>query len=369
MKRRQFLGRNLAVALSGAALAGATPAIARPEGAERKVRIARPGGGALRVGLVELDTSHAPGLAQAIAGMEGIEVAAVLNRGLVYGADFTRKFAAEFGVKQVVETPAQMAPLVDVAMVLGVDWDRHVEDAEPFLAAGVPVFIDKPVVGRESEARRLLELAARHHTPLFGGSTYRYTDPVAAFKREFMSSPENVTLTVYGKINSHSRDDMLDLIYYGIHGAELMQELMGPGADRVSYVDFYRKQHLIHVHYDDRPPVILCLGWARDRNEAHLLTDSSLEVMTPGAGESYGRIFSLMADSLATGRTERQINEQLEACRVLIAAQKSRLLGRPVALSELTDQDGFDGAEFALEYSRLRNLPPEQLRGWRDHER
>jgi len=179
MQRRDFIGRNFAFALSGAALASAlTPGPGKAQTASaEKTRVSRPGGGALRIGLIELDTSHADGLAQAIAGIEGVELTAIINRGLVYGKERTQKFAADFKVKHVCDTLEQMVPLVDVAFSIGVNWDNHVSDAEPFIKAGVPVFIDKPVVGSEAEARRLLELVTRYKTPVFGGSTYRYQLP------------------------------------------------------------------------------------------------------------------------------------------------------------------------------------------------
>ncbi|OGG01546.1 MAG: hypothetical protein A3F83_11315 [Candidatus Glassbacteria bacterium RIFCSPLOWO2_12_FULL_58_11] len=371
MQRRDFIGRNFAFALSGAALASAlTPGPGKAQTASaEKTRVSRPGGGALRIGLIELDTSHADGLAQAIAGIEGVELTAIINRGLVYGKERTQKFAADFKVKHVCDTLEQMVPLVDVAFSIGVNWDNHVSDAEPFIKAGVPVFIDKPVVGSEAEARRLLELVTRYKTPVFGGSTYRYADNLPDYKAAFQKRRDRVALTVYGKINSHSRFDMLDLIYYGIHGTELMEELMGPGALSVNYLDFHRKQHLIHVHFDDRPPVVLVLGWARDHNEAVLLTDKELESFVPQGGEAYGKIFSAMAESITTRRADRQIEEQLEPCRILIAAQKSRELGRPVFLTELTVEDGFDGDQFGMEYSRFRNLSREEQVNWRESER
>ncbi|MFH1070206.1 MAG: Gfo/Idh/MocA family oxidoreductase [Candidatus Glassbacteria bacterium] len=369
MQRRQFLSGQLTAAISAAALVSAlTPKRSSAQQSAVKPRVTRPGGGVLKVGLIELDTSHADSLGQAIKDIEGVELTAVTNRGLVYGKERTDKFTADYGVKKVCATPEEMAPLVDVAFSIGVNWDNHVADAEPFIKAGKPVFIDKPVVGSEAEARRLLDLAVKYRTAIFGGSTYRYAPNLAPFKAEFQKRRDRVTLTVYGKINSHSRTDMLDLIYYGIHGTELMQELMGLGVVSVSYLDFYRKQHVIHVHYDDRPPVILMLGWARNRNEAVLLTDRELVSFVPEEGNPYVEILSRMAAALETRRADRLITEPVEACRILIAAAKSRTLGRAVALAELTVDDGFDGEKFGLEYSRFRNLTNEEQQGWRDSE-
>ncbi|HUU30075.1 MAG TPA: Gfo/Idh/MocA family oxidoreductase [archaeon] len=371
MKRRNFISRNFAAALSGAALGASffgktKSAAAKP--AETPAKVSGPGGRTLRIGMVELDTSHADSFARAIAEIEGAELTAVVNRGLVYGRERTDKFVQDYKIKHVCKDPAEMVPLIDVALVIGVNWENHVTDAEPFIRAGTPVFVDKPCVGTERDAAKLLDLEVKYRTPIFGGSTYRYSDTLTRFKREFTKRTDTVALTVYGKINSHGRDDMLDLIYYGIHGTELMQELMGLGAVKVNYEDFYRKQHMIHVHYDDRPLVVLLLGWALRENELALLTDKSVERLTPSGGNPYPRIISLMAESISSRRADRPISEQLEACRILIAAKKSRMLGRPVYLSELEDEDGFDGKKFGLEYARFRALPQEEQETWRKNE-
>lgn len=370
MDRRMFLGKNLAVSAAALALPllGAAGARARPAGPPT---VGHPSGRALRIGLVDLDTSHADGIARVISGLEKAEIAAVIDRGLVYGPERMEKFAAEYKVGKICKSIEEMIPLIDVAMVIGVDWSRHVDDAELFIRAGTPVFIDKPVVGSEADARRLLELRARHGTPVFGGSTYRYNVTFLELKEKMRDLSDKVALTVYGKINSHGRDDMLDLMYYGIHGAETAQEIMGPGAVAVRHVDFYRKQHIIHVRYDNRPPVMLVLGWALSSTRAALLTDRALENFEPSADEGfiYPLILSRMAESLVTRSEDRPISEQIEACRLLLAARRSRAEGgREVPLGELGDWDAFDGKAFALEYRRFRNLPRELQRDWRRNE-
>ena len=290
---------------------------------------------------------------------------------MVYGPERTEKFVSDYKVGKVCRSLEEMIPLVDIALIIGVNWDRHVDDAEPFIVAGTPVFMDKPVVGSEKDAARLLELRTKYKTPVFGGSTYRYNQTFLGLKERMKDLSDKVALTLYGKINSHSRDDMLDLMYYGIHGAEAAQEIMGSGAVAVRYVDFYRKQHIIHVRYDNRPPVALTLGWALQSGQAVLLTDRAVEKIEPVADEGsvYPLILCRMSESLVSRREDRPISESLEACRMLLAAQRSRMEGgREVELSSLGADDSFDGDEFALEYRRFRSLPPDEQKNWRRNE-
>ena len=88
----------------------------------------------------------------------------------------------------------------------------------------------------------------------------------------------------------------------------------------------------------------------------------------PEEANPYPAIIAAMAESITSRRAVRTINEQVESCRILIAAAKSRELGRTVALSELEPEDGFDGEEFGLEYARFRNLPRSVTGPWRENE-
>lgn len=360
MLRRDFIGNQIGLLATGLTLG--VPFAQRLLAQSRATKT-------IRVGMVELDTTHSDTFARVLKNIPGMELSAVINRGAVYGAERTEQFVKDFSVPHVCETVEEMLEYVDCGLVVGVNWENHVSDAEPFIVAGKPVFIDKPVIGRECDARYLMSLASKYQTPIYGGSTVRYSANLPEYKQKVEKRKDRVSFTVYGVVNSHSHYDMLDLMYYGIHGAELMEEVMGPGALSVNYIDFYRKEHIIHVKYDDRPPVILMLGWISERHRITMLTDKGPEDWVPDSTGDHEGMFNALAKGIETGRPDRPINEQIEACRILIAADKSRKLGRRVYLSELDESDGFSGKIFAKEYSEFRHLPRAEQVIWREHER
>ena len=50
----------------------------------------------------------------------------------------------------------------------------HYKYAKPFLEAGLPIFIDKPIACSISHAKKIIALAKRHHAPLMSASATRF---------------------------------------------------------------------------------------------------------------------------------------------------------------------------------------------------
>lgn len=123
------------------------------------------------VGVVGLDTSHPETFAHSIDDHDAARVGAVWDGGAVREPSYVREFCDAFDAT-MCEDRGEMVPLVDAVMVLTVNWDTHVDFATPFLDAGVPTFVDKPVAGRVGDVQRLADVAGS--TPLLGGSSIPY---------------------------------------------------------------------------------------------------------------------------------------------------------------------------------------------------
>src|SRR6187200_2454362 len=100
----------------------------------------------MRIGLVDLDTSHPAAWVPILREM-GHEVVGVYDGGAVHPSDYADRFAAEHRVPRVFDSPSQMVDLVDGAILHGCNWDTHVPNARRFLEAGKAVLIDKPLAG------------------------------------------------------------------------------------------------------------------------------------------------------------------------------------------------------------------------------
>ena len=69
-------------------------------------------------------------------------------------------FKNRFNLDAIVDTIDEMADKVDVGFIQSCNWDKHLDQAMPFIEKGKPVFIDKPIVGSMADIDRLRSLVA-----------------------------------------------------------------------------------------------------------------------------------------------------------------------------------------------------------------
>jgi hypothetical protein len=67
----------------------------------------------------------------------------------------SRQIAAACRIEHVVSDPGEMLGEVDAVLLARDDAERHEELAGPFLDAGLPIYIDKPLATNRAAARRL----------------------------------------------------------------------------------------------------------------------------------------------------------------------------------------------------------------------
>ena len=117
-----------------------------------------------RLGLVGLCTSH-PGawvpIIRALTeeGLVDVTVVAAWDSGETRPPGYAREFCEQFDIPTPLENLEDMLELVDGVIVHTTNWDRHIEQARPFIEAEKAVLIDKPLVGNLRDANQLLDWA------------------------------------------------------------------------------------------------------------------------------------------------------------------------------------------------------------------
>lgn len=198
----------------------------------------------VKIGIVDLDSSHAPNFTRRInhVGIEeeqwvhGASVVAAYPGYSPAVADAEAKnerYVQELkdcGV-EMVESPEALLGKVDTVMIESDDGRRHFEAAQMFLDHDVPTFIDKPMTCSHQEAVALAELADRRGTPLYSGSSLRYAPEVVE-----ISEGGLVGNVLGADVITPSRSEIQDvpgMFHYGIHGVEMLYAFMGPGCESV----------------------------------------------------------------------------------------------------------------------------------------
>lgn len=195
----------------------------------------------LRLGIIGTDTSHViaftralndpsapnhvPGARVEIAYKGGSpEVEESRTRIDRYASELRDKWHVRF-----VDTIPAMCGAVDGILLESVDPRAHLPEMKKAVQCGKPVFIDKPLASSLEDAQEIARVAADAHVPWFSASSLRFSDIQSLKQRPV----KGVIVWGPGPTEPHQQ---LDLSWYGIHAAEMLYTLLGPGCSVVSRV-------------------------------------------------------------------------------------------------------------------------------------
>ena len=112
----------------------------------------------IKIGLVSIDVSHPLGFAEEIEKYCMDMKYEFLCKESFRGDDEAEWFKNRFGISEIVKNIEDMADKCDIGFVQSCNWEKHLEQALPFIEKGKPVFIDKPIVGSVKDIKKLREL-------------------------------------------------------------------------------------------------------------------------------------------------------------------------------------------------------------------
>lgn len=194
----------------------------------------------IRVGIIGTDTSHVPAFtkmmndASAPNHIAGVHVVAAWKGGSKdIESSYKRvdNYAAEIHDKYGVEIVPDIKTLcskVDAVLIESVDGRPHLAEAREVIAAGKPMFIDKPLASTLDDAREIAKLAKAAGVPWFSASSLRWSEIT-----ETMKFPDTTGAITWGPgpIEEHHA---LEQSWYAIHPIEVLFTLMGTGCEEVT---------------------------------------------------------------------------------------------------------------------------------------
>jgi hypothetical protein len=194
----------------------------------------------VRLGIVGTDTSHVSVFTKMFNDemspdhVPGARVVAAYKGGSKdVESSYTRvdKYAEEIRTKWKVEIVRDIPTLckkVDAVLIESVDGRAHLEQAKAVIAAGKPLFIDKPLASTLEDAREIARLAKEAGVPWFSSSSLRFNEIANTMK---FPDATGVITWGPGPLEEHHK---LDLSWYAIHPIEMLYALLGPGCKEVS---------------------------------------------------------------------------------------------------------------------------------------
>ncbi len=198
----------------------------------------------IRVGIIGLDTSHVIAFTNILnrEGAEGVLADVKVVAGFPGGtadnpSSFSRvdKFTQQLrdkGVK-IYDSIEAMLPHVDAILLESVDGRPHLEQARPVIAAGKPLFIDKPLAASLADAVKIFELANAAKVPCWSSSSLRFAAGTQA-ARDYETSKFGRVKECIAWSGMSIEPHHPDLFWYGIHGVESLFTIMGTGCETVT---------------------------------------------------------------------------------------------------------------------------------------
>ncbi|MBN1670593.1 MAG: Gfo/Idh/MocA family oxidoreductase [Kiritimatiellae bacterium] len=292
-----------------------------------------------RIGFIDLDTSHPRSFAKRLHAMPGVRVTAVFDRARVRGREETESFCRDFDAAKC-ESPAQLAQQCDGIMILSADWETHGEDLKLCLEAGIPCYSDKPLLGSLAQIRAFVDAAAATGTPVFGGSGWRWNEPVQTACRQYARRAVDHVLAV---APNHG-------FYYGIHAVECVLGLLGPGITWVKTERAEEKGRLVALGHRRGAVARVMLESPFFWRKVAFTVDREPVEATYTGDDIHDGICNTFVRMLESGQSPIEPSDLVESVKVMFAVEESATTGRTVSPDALEAVTGHESAAFMAEY-------------------
>ena len=294
----------------------------------------------IRVGIIGLDTSHAPAFAKLLnkpdnAEVEHCPVVAAYPHGspdiessVSRVPEYTAVFR-ELGVS-IVDSIDALVEQVDAVLLETNDGRPHLKQVLPAVKAAKPVFIDKPIAGSLEDCLAIFEAAAHYQVPIFSSSSLRYTTSTQDLARGAFGSV--LGCDTYGPCPLEQTHP--DLFWYGIHGVETLFTIMGLGCQTVTRVSTEDTDMAVGTWDDGRLGSFRGIRSGKADYGGNAFTED--QIIALGPHEGYRPLVVQIVKFFRSGQVPVSREETVEIFAFMEAADESKRCGGvPVAIEDV----------------------------------
>lgn len=298
----------------------------------------------VRVGIIGLDTSHSTAFTRLINSPNGggllarYEVVAAYPHGSrTIASSYERipgytEDVEAIGV-EIVDTIDDLLSRVDVVLLETNDGKPHLDQALQVIAAGKPLFVDKPVAASLEDVVAIYDAAEVAGVPLFSASSLRYMPNAQAVRDGSIGT----LLGAFAYSPAHLEPSHTDLYWYGIHGVETLFTVMGTGCERV--VRTHTEASDVATCTWDDGRVGTFYGMREGQTGYGGTAFGTNGIAELGPYEGYEALVLTILEFFETGVSPVEAEETLEIYAFMTAADESkRLGGTPVRIDEVLKQ-------------------------------
>jgi len=298
-----------------------------------------------RLGIIGTTTSHVPAFANlfhaqnADAPLNQFRVVAAYPGGMPDNPsswDRVERFAGELeqqGIK-LYSTIEAMLPEVDGILLESVDGRPHLEQAKPVIAAGKPLYIDKPMAGSLADVLEIFRLAEEKKVPVFSSSALRFAGGFQKIRNE---RPLGNILGCDTWSPCALNDKHPDLFWYGVHGVETLFTIMGSGCQTVQRTQTRSTEFVVGVWDGGR--IGTFRGTRTGRSDYGAFVFGERGNGSAGGYEGYKPLVEAIGNFFLTGEVPFDPQETIEIFAFMEAADASKAKGGlPVSIAETIEK-------------------------------
>jgi predicted dehydrogenase len=140
--------------------------------------------------------------------------------------DTAKALNEKFGVK-VLENYTDAIGQIDGLVITARHGDLHYEYAKPYLESGIPMFIDKPLTIKESDAVEFMNELKARGIKVSGGSSLKHDIGVKTLKSERENLVDGETLGGFVRAPLNADNIYGGFYFYAPHLVEVVSEIFG----------------------------------------------------------------------------------------------------------------------------------------------
>ena len=287
----------------------------------------------IRIGLIGLDTSHAPAFTELLNDatneehVPGAKVVAAFAGGSpeveassTRVEKYTNQIRDEYQV-EIVPTIEDLVKKVDAIILTSVDGRVHLAQVKPVSGAGKPVFIDKPMAASLDDVLQIFKFTEEKKVPCWSASSLRfYPELQAAIKDTTMGRILGCEAYSPATLEPHHPD----LFWYGIHGVEILFTIMGPDIHSVTRVYTEGADLVTGVWQDGRLASFRGTREGKGKYGAIIYYENGVKQAEPGKGSLYKPLVEEIVQFFKTGKPPIEDSETVAIFKFMDAAQKSK---------------------------------------------
>jgi hypothetical protein len=299
----------------------------------------------LRAGMIGLTTSHVIAFTKMINDPEAtgavakVQVVAGFTGGMPDNpASWDRREQytnelREAGI-QIYDTIEEMLEHVDVVLLESVDGRPHLEQARPVIAAGKPLFVDKPMAASLADVIEIFRLAEEANVPCFSSSSLRFSP---GFQQMRNDPPVGKVIGCDAWSPCSYQEHHPDLFWYGVHGVEILFTIMGTGCQTVTRVHTDGTDVVVGVWEDGR--IGTYRGIRQGRGDYGATVFGEKAVAPGGKYEGYQPLVIEICEFFLSGKPPVPAEETIEMFAFMEAADVSKANGGgPVSIADVMQQ-------------------------------